>query len=60
LSAPFLAIAVYYLLQAAAEKISTPVLVVMAFATGLMAESVVDAIRTFAHKQFGGGRSTEE
>jgi hypothetical protein len=48
LSAPFLAVAVYYLLQVSADEISTPVLVVMAFATGLTSDRITLAIRNFA------------
>jgi len=48
LSAPFLAIAVYYLLQIVASSVAEPVLVVIAFASGLMSESAVGAIMTFA------------
>jgi len=49
ISAPFLAVAVYYLLQVTSKEIATPVLVVMAFATGLTADRIVVAIRNFAH-----------
>jgi hypothetical protein len=48
LSAPFLAIAVYYLLQAIGSNPAEPVLVLMAFATGLMADALIDRIRKFA------------
>jgi hypothetical protein len=48
LSAPFLAVAVYYLLQIVASSVAVPVLVVIAFASGLMSESAVGAIMTFA------------
>jgi hypothetical protein len=48
LSAPFLAIAVYYLLQAIGSNPAEPVLVLMAFATGLMADAIIDRIRKFA------------
>lgn len=51
LSAPFLAIAVYYLIQIVAENIAEPVLVIMAFSAGLISESVVKAIVTFAEKR---------
>ena len=51
LSAPFLAIAVYYLLQIAAEEISTPVLVVMAFFTGLKSDRIVEAIRRIGERR---------
>jgi hypothetical protein len=48
LSAPFLAIAVYYLLQAIGSNPAEPVLVLMAFGTGLMADALIDRIRKFA------------
>jgi hypothetical protein len=47
-SAPFLAVAVYYLLQIVASSVAEPVLVVIAFASGLMSESAVGAIMAFA------------
>lgn len=48
LSAPFLAIAMYYLLQLLAQQVSEPVLVIMAFATGLVSKAVVGGIIDFA------------
>jgi hypothetical protein len=48
LSAPFLAIAVYYLLQVIATSVAEPVLVVIAFATGLMSNTVIGSIIAFA------------
>jgi hypothetical protein len=48
LAAPFLAIAVYYLLQVVATTTATPVLVVMAFATGLISDTIVSGITRFA------------
>jgi len=56
LSAPFLAIAVYYLLQILATNISEPVLVLMAFSAGLVSESIVSAVIQFAEKTLGSGR----
>jgi hypothetical protein len=48
LSAPFLAVAVYYLLQVLATSVAEPVLVVIAFASGLMSNATVGAIMAFA------------
>jgi hypothetical protein len=48
LSAPFLVIAVYYLLQVVATSVTQPTLVVVAFGTGLMSNTAVEAIITFA------------
>jgi hypothetical protein len=48
ISAPFLAIAVYYFLQVIATSVAEPVLVVIAFATGLMSNTVVGSIIAFA------------
>ncbi|MDB4975923.1 MAG: hypothetical protein JWN48_4264 [Myxococcaceae bacterium] len=48
LSAPFLAIAVFYLLQIIATSISEPVLVLMAFSAGLTSELIISTIITFA------------
>jgi hypothetical protein len=48
LAAPFLAIAVFYMLQVVATTTATPVLVVMAFATGLISDSIVSGIMNFA------------
>ena len=44
ISAPFLAIAAYYLVQVVANSVTTPALVVTAFATGLTSNAVVSAI----------------
>jgi hypothetical protein len=57
LSAPFLAIAVYYLLQILATNISEPVLVLMAFSAGLVSESIVSAVIQFAEKTLDGRES---
>jgi hypothetical protein len=48
LSAPFLGIAVYYLLQVLATEVNQPVLVLMSFATGLTSELIISSIITFA------------
>ena len=48
LSAPFLAMAVYYLLQVVANEPARPVLVLIAFATGLIADTLVNRIIRFA------------
>ncbi len=48
ISAPFLAIAVYYLLQIIATNIAEPVLVLVAFATGFISDSIVTAITQLA------------
>jgi hypothetical protein len=53
LSAPFLAVGVYYLLQAAADEVSRPVLVVMGFATGLMSDRIIGAILHFTRTTVG-------
>jgi len=53
LSAPFLAIAVYYLLQVIAANISEPVLVLMSFSAGLVSETIVSAIIEFAERTLG-------
>jgi hypothetical protein len=50
ISAPFLAIAVYYLLQVVATNIAEPVLVLVSFATGFISDSIVAAITTLAKK----------
>jgi hypothetical protein len=54
LSAPFLAITVYYLLQVVAESVAGPVLVLMAFATGLISDTIVSWIIEFARKTLKG------
>jgi hypothetical protein len=48
LSAPFLAMAVYYLLQVVANEPARPMLVLVAFATGLIADTLVNRIIRFA------------
>lgn len=48
ISAPFLAIAVYYLLQIIATNIAEPVLVVVSFAIGFVSDSIVTTITKFA------------
>lgn len=48
LSAPFLAIAVYYLLQVVAREVEEPVLVLMSFATGIVSDKIVNGISAFA------------
>lgn len=53
LSAPFLAIAVYYLLQVIAANISEPVLVLMSFSAGLISETIVSALIEFAERTLG-------
>jgi hypothetical protein len=50
LAAPFIAIAVYYLLQIIANDTAEPVLVLMAFATGLVSDSIVSGITEYAEK----------
>ena len=50
LSAPLLAIAMYYLLQVVAQQAAKPVLVVMAFATGLISKAVIGGIIQFAER----------
>jgi hypothetical protein len=54
LSAPFLAIAVYYLLQIIANSVTEPVLVLMAFSAGLCSELIVGAIVSFAVRTLRG------
>jgi hypothetical protein len=53
LAAPFLAIAVYYLLQVIADDTAEPILVLMAFATGLISDAVVSRITDFAENTIG-------
>jgi hypothetical protein len=60
LAAPFLAIAVYYLLQVVATTTATPVLVVMAFATGMISDKIVLSIMTLAEKTLGGASPEPE
>lgn len=59
LSAPFLAIAVFYLLQVIATSISEPVLVLMAFSAGLTSEMIISAIIDFAENTVERMRSSE-
>jgi hypothetical protein len=67
LSAPFLAIAVYYLLQVVAREVEEPVLVLMSFATGIVSDKIVNGISEFAEgvlqtlrRGRGGADRTEE
>jgi hypothetical protein len=53
LSAPFLAIAVYYFLQIVATNTAEPVLVLMAFATGLVSDRIISRIIRFAQDTLG-------
>jgi hypothetical protein len=48
ISAPFLAIAIYYLLQVIATNIAKPLVVLVSFATGFISDSIVKAITNFA------------
>jgi hypothetical protein len=57
ISSPFLAIAMYYLLQIISDKTPKPVLVLMAFATGLISASVVKWITDFADRTLGNAAS---
>ena len=50
ISAPLLAVAMYYLLQILAQQVTQPVLVVMALATGLVSKAVIGGIIGFAEK----------
>jgi hypothetical protein len=59
LSAPFLAIAMYYVLQVIATEVAQPVLVIMAFATGLVSDKVVGFIVDFAGEHLGGKEGEE-
>jgi len=54
LSAPFLAITVYYLLQVVAESVAEPVLVLMAFSTGLVSDTIISWLIEFARKTLKG------
>jgi hypothetical protein len=58
ISAPFLAIAVYYLLQVIATNIAEPVLVLVAFATGFISDSIVTAITQLASEMINKRPST--
>jgi hypothetical protein len=60
LSAPLLAIAMYYLMQVISNGVNQPVLVLMAFATGLTSELIVSAIITFADKMLDSLRKPKE
>lgn len=60
LSAPFLAIAMYYLLQLLADQVTEPVLVIMAFATGLVSKAVVGGIIKFAETRLHGDKPAPE
>lgn len=57
LSSPFLAIAVYYLLQIVANSVTEPVLVLMAFAAGLTSELIVSSIVSFAFRTLRGAEA---
>lgn len=48
ISAPFLAIAIYYLLQVIATNIAKPLVVLVSFSTGFISDSIVKAITNFA------------
>jgi hypothetical protein len=60
LSAPFLAIAVYYFLQIVATNTAEPVLVLMAFATGLVSDKIISRIIGFARDTLGKDGETED
>ena len=60
LSAPFLAIAVYYLLQLIATNTAEPVLVLMAFSTGLVSDRIISRITEFAEDTLGAKAKKEE
>ena len=53
MSAPLLAVAMYYLLQVLAEQVTQPLLVIMAFATGLVSKAVIGGIIELAESKFG-------
>lgn len=53
LAAPFLAIAVYFLLQILANDIAQPVIVLMAFSAGLISERIVAAVIGVAGRTLG-------
>ena len=60
ISAPFLAIAAYYLVQVVANSVTTPALVVTAFATGLTSNAVVGKIISSAESLWpNNGQSSE-
>jgi len=48
LSAPVLAVAVYYILQIVANEVTQPVLVLGSFAAGLASESIIKYVMNFA------------
>ena len=56
ISAPFLAIAVYYLLQIVATTVTEPILVIVSFATGFISDGLVTAITGFATNTLAGLR----
>jgi hypothetical protein len=56
LSAPLLAVAMYYLLQVLAEQVTQPLLVIMAFATGLISKAVIGGIIDLAESKLLGGK----
>lgn len=60
LSAPFLAIAVYYLLQLIATNTAEPVLVLMAFSTGLVSDRIISRITEFAEDTLGAKAKKED
>jgi hypothetical protein len=53
LAAPFLAIAVYYLLQVVAKDVAQPVIVLMGFAAGLISERIISTVIDFAQARLG-------
>lgn len=59
MSAPFLAIAVYYLLQVIANQVAQPMLVVMGFATGLTSDTIVRSIIHLAKTSLSGQAKAE-
>ena len=52
LSAPVLAVAVYYILQIVANEVTQPVLVLGSFAAGLASESIIKYVMDFADDKF--------
>jgi hypothetical protein len=58
-AAPFLAIAMYYLLLMASQTPSQQVLVLMAFATGFMSDAVVGKIIAFAKQILDSAKTVE-
>ena len=59
LAAPFLAIAVYYLLQLVTGVPYTSLLVLMAFATGFMSDAVVRKIMDFGKQMLEKARADD-